>query len=160
HGPKFEVAFRKDNVTIGTAQGVSANGKALVNQARRRALALAVAVGLVVPAALLVHHARTPDTKVGFNRDIRPIFNRSCIGCHGGVRGAGDCSVQFREDALMPAKSGRLAIVPGSPDESELIRRINLPAENGEHMPKRGTALTAAEKSLFTRWIEEGAVWQ
>lgn len=114
----------------------------------------------MIPAGWLVHGELTAAAPVDFNRDVRPILNRSCIGCHGGVREAGGFSVLFREDALRPAASGRLAIVPGSPDDSEFVRRINLPASHGEHMPKRGVALTKAEIALLTRWIDEGAVWQ
>jgi hypothetical protein len=126
---------------------------------KRTALALGLAVAVILPAAKIFHdaHAAPP---VDFNRDIRPIFNRSCIGCHGGVRQSGGFSVQFREDALQPAKSGRLAIVPGSPAKSELIRRVLLPPEHGEHMPKRGVTLSADEQLLLRRWIKEGAVWQ
>ena len=125
----------------------------------RGALAAVFVAALALPAAKLLRDAHSTP-KVDFNRDIRPILNRSCIGCHGGVKQAGGFSVQFREEALAPAKSGLLAIVPGSPGKSELMRRVSLPASNGEHMPKRGTALTAAEKSLLERWIKEGAVWQ
>jgi hypothetical protein len=131
-----------------------------VKHAHRWALTLVIATGLSVPAFWMFHAAHSSQAKVDFNRDVRPILNRSCIGCHGGVRQLGDFSVQFREEALKPARSGRLAIVPGAPDKSELVRRVNLPATNGEHMPKRGAALTDAEKALLTRWISEGAVWQ
>ncbi|MDZ4753070.1 MAG: DUF1549 domain-containing protein [Phycisphaerae bacterium] len=116
-------------------------------------------MAVVVPAVWLRQDARAP-VRVDFNRDIRPIVNRSCIGCHGGVRQAGGFSMLFREDALKPGQSGRLAIVPGSPAKSELIRRVTLPAEHVEHMPKRGVTLSDQEQSLFRRWIEEGAVWQ
>lgn len=122
------------------------------------ALVLAIPIVAAVPAVILLHGSGEPP--VDFNRDIRPIFNRSCIGCHGGVRQAGGFSVQFREEALAPAESGRLAIVPGSPGKSELIRRITLPADHVEHMPKRGVTLTASEQKLLQQWIEEGAVWQ
>jgi hypothetical protein len=120
--------------------------------------ALGLAIAITVPAIVFFHSPSA--SPVDFNRDIRPIFNRSCIGCHGGVRQSGGFSVQFREEALQASESGRLAIVPGSPGKSELIRRVTLPAEHSEHMPKRGVTLSAAEQALLRRWIEEGAVWQ
>jgi hypothetical protein len=121
-------------------------------------LALGLVAAVTLPAVLFFHSPS--ESPVDFNRDIRPIFNRSCIGCHGGVRQAGGFSVQFREEALQAGESGRLPIVPGSPAKSELIRRVMLPDQHSEHMPKRGVTLSATEQSLLQRWIEEGAVWQ
>ena len=66
-------------------------------------LTLGLAVAIATPTVVFFHSpAASP---VDFNRDIRPIFNRSCIGCHGGVRQNGGFSVQFREEALKAAES-------------------------------------------------------
>src|SRR5919201_4069135 len=62
--------------------------------------------------------------EVSFRRDIRPIFNQNCVACHGGVRQKNGVSFIFREEALGVGKSGRRTIVPGKPDQSELIARI------------------------------------
>src|SRR5947209_3688107 len=62
--------------------------------------------------------------QVSFSRDIRPILNQNCVHCHGGVRQKNRVSFIFREEALGVGKSGRRTIVPGSPDQSELIARI------------------------------------
>src|SRR5882724_10097571 len=66
------------------------------------------------------------EQPVDFNTQVKPILNKKCIICHGGVRRQGDFSLLFRTDALSKAKSGKLAIIPGDPDHSELIRRITL----------------------------------
>src|ERR1700733_2271189 len=63
--------------------------------------------------------------RVVFSRDIRPIFNQNCVSCHGGVRQKNGVSFIYREEALGKGKSGRPTIVPGSPDASELMRRVN-----------------------------------
>jgi hypothetical protein len=120
----------------------------------------AVLVAALAAFGFFRFHAAHGVPAVDFNRDVRPILNRSCIGCHGGVKQAGGFSVQFPEEAFAAAESGRRAIVAGRPDESELIRRINLPVEDSGHMPKRGIPLTAAEKSTLRQWIEEGAEWK
>jgi hypothetical protein len=97
---------------------------------------------------------------VDFNLEVRPILNRSCISCHGGVKQAGGFSVLFREEAMRPAKSGRQPIVPGSPARSELIRRVTLPASDPDHMPQRGVALGEQEIRILRTWVKQGAKWQ
>src|SRR5688500_909374 len=69
-----------------------------------------------------------PDTRaeapVRFNEQIRPLLNTQCVKCHGGVKEAGGLHLLFREQALKSGKSGQPAIVPGKPEQSELIARL------------------------------------
>ncbi len=99
-----------------------------------------------------------PDPKVDFNAEVKPLFNKKCITCHGGVRQKGDFSLLFRKDALLPAKSGKAAIIPGDPGHSEMIRRI-MSDDPEIRMPFHGDPLTAEEKTILKRWIKQGAVW-
>lgn len=62
--------------------------------------------------------------KIDFNTQVKPIFNKKCIACHGGVKQKGNFSVLFREDALKKTKSGKYALIPGNASGSELIRRV------------------------------------
>lgn len=98
---------------------------------------------------------------VDFNRDIRPIFNRNCVACHGGVKQASGLSFIVREKLLAPARSGDIAVHPGDPEKSELIRRITSKDET-ERMPpsEKGPALSAQEIALLRQWIKEGAKWE
>src|SRR5688572_24577295 len=97
--------------------------------------------------------------KLDFNRDIRSIISNNCFACHGpdAETVAGDLRLDLREDAVQADDEGLAAIVPGKPEASELIRRIN--ANDDERMPPEAShkTLTAAEKELLTRWIAEGA---
>jgi len=102
--------------------------------------------------------------EVSFNRDIRPIFTRSCITCHGGIKEGGGISLVYREKALGKGESGKPAIVPGKPELSELIHRINS-NDNDEIMPKpkkgeHGEKLPAAEIAKLTEWVRQGAKWE
>ncbi|MEK6476347.1 DUF1553 domain-containing protein [Catalinimonas sp. 4WD22] len=99
------------------------------------------------------------DNKVDFNAEIRPILNKKCITCHGGVKRSGEFSLLFRTDALSPNESGKRAIVPGSVEESEMIRRITH-HDPEERMPPEGDPLPKEEIELLTRWIEQGAHWE
>lgn len=98
------------------------------------------------------------EKKVDFSAEIKPILNKKCISCHGGVKKNGGFSVLFREEALDTAESGKLAIVPHRPDQSELIRRITS-SDPEIRMPYKEEPLTAGEIELLQRWIEQGAEW-
>ena len=76
-------------------------------------------------AVLVISLLFTKDDAVDFSADVKPILNKKCITCHGGVKAKAGFSVFFREDALANTESGRPAIVPGDPGKSEMIRRIN-----------------------------------
>ncbi len=98
------------------------------------------------------------DNTVEFSRDIKPILNQNCIVCHGGVKQLGEFSLLFPEEAYSRNESGKYAIVPGKPDESELIRLINHPNPD-LRMPAESDPLSEREIDLLTRWIEQGAEW-
>jgi Protein of unknown function (DUF1549)/Protein of unknown function (DUF1553)/Planctomycete cytochrome C len=105
------------------------------------------------------HRYWGPDRKVSFSRDIRPILNQNCVPCHGGVRQKNGVSFIFREEALGVGKSGRRTIVPGKPDESELIARITSKDPDGR-MPYHGPPLPPDQIGLLRQWIKEGANWE
>ncbi|MEX2639343.1 MAG: DUF1549 domain-containing protein, partial [Balneolales bacterium] len=96
--------------------------------------------------------------QVEFATDIKPIFNESCIVCHGGVKQLGEFSLLFPEEAYSPNESGKRAIVPGSTAQSEMIRRIRH-HDPEVRMPLEGDPLPDEEIKLLTRWIEQGAEW-
>jgi mono/diheme cytochrome c family protein len=102
--------------------------------------------------------AQVGAKKVSFVRDIQPIFAAHCYACHGqDVKKAG-LRLDTKDGALGKLKDGATAVVPGKPAESELVARIFSDAPS-ERMPppKAGKDLSANEKDLLKRWIEEGA---
>jgi hypothetical protein len=98
--------------------------------------------------------------KVDFNRDIRPLLSENCYKCHGPDDGARKAKLRFdvRAEALKPAKSGAVPIVPGSPEKSELIARVTA-SDPDDRMPplKTGKTLTSAQIEMLRRWIADGA---
>ncbi|MEP7111360.1 MAG: DUF1553 domain-containing protein [Ferruginibacter sp.] len=96
--------------------------------------------------------------KIDFSTQVKPIINSRCITCHGGVRAKAGFSLLFREDALAKTTSGKFAIIPGDPENSELIRRINF-KDPEERMPYRHDPLSKEEIDIFTEWIKQGAQW-
>src|SRR5262245_7334995 len=97
---------------------------------------------------------------VDFNREVRAILSRNCYACHGPDaehRKAG-LRLDLRDAALGKLETGAIAVVPGKPDDSELVARITS-TDPAERMPPKDTGrqLTPAEVALLQRWIAEGA---
>src|SRR5262245_49974378 len=105
--------------------------------------------------------AAAQPQRVTFNRDIRPIMSDTCFRCHGPDRTArkADMRLDIREEATR-ARAGRVPIVPGDPDKSEVVRRIF--STGAAVMPPKSThkELTEAQKNTIRRWIAEGAVYE
>jgi len=99
------------------------------------------------------------ERPVRFNRDVRPILTDKCFACHG--LDAETVEAGLRLDLREEAVDNVGAIVPGEPDESELIRRIYSDSEF-EIMPpaELHKPLTDAEKEVLRRWIEQGAEYE
>ena len=118
--------------------------------------ATASVAGVLFGPGLRVHASAAVD----FDGEIRPVLAGTCLRCHGGVRELGDLHLGdlhlgASSRAFAPAKSGRIAIVPGDPRASELLRRI---ADAGpDRMPPDGEPLTPAQVESFRRWIAAGA---
>jgi hypothetical protein len=123
---------------------------------------LCCVVGLLIVAS--VAHAEPldlPET-VQFNRDIRPILSGTCFHCHGPDSKAREGKLRFDiEENVFAARDDGPAVTRGSLDKSGLWKRINSTDED-EQMPPpdSGKKLTAREKALFKKWIEQGAKWQ
>jgi Protein of unknown function (DUF1549)/Protein of unknown function (DUF1553)/Planctomycete cytochrome C len=113
--------------------------------------------GLLI-IATLIYFFISPKNKIDFNAQVKPIFNKKCIACHGGVKQQAGFSLLFREEALANTKLGRPAIIAGSAAKSELIRRIK-ETDVEERMPYKHAALSKEEIKILEQWINEGAAW-
>jgi mono/diheme cytochrome c family protein len=100
---------------------------------------------------------------VDFNRDIRPILERSCVSCHSGEKPKGNFDLTSRETALKAGQSGESAILSGKPDASPLLRFVQDQVEDLEMPPlnKRAKfpALTKEEITKLSGWIAQGVNW-
>ncbi len=109
---------------------------------------------LVVSVALTA----LADEPLNFNRDIRPILSENCFYCHGqdANKRQGDLRLDVREAAINAG-----AIEPKDVANSSLIKRI-LSDDPDQMMPppKSNRRLSAEQKKLLERWINEGADYQ
>jgi Protein of unknown function (DUF1553)/Protein of unknown function (DUF1549)/Planctomycete cytochrome C len=111
----------------------------------------------------LVAASAASGAPLDYARDVRPILSQHCFKCHGPDEKArkGGYRLDLRKSAVEKTKSGLIPIVPGKPDESELVRRINAD-DDSELMPPPATKkpLSAAQKDTLKRWIAEGAEYK
>ncbi len=102
--------------------------------------------------------------QVDFNFHIRPILSDRCYPCHGPDENARKGDLRLDQQTAAMARlnqSEQYAVVPGKPGHSVLVERIL--SQNQEHMmppPESKLSLTAEEKALLIKWIEQGAEWK
>ncbi len=107
------------------------------------------------PAPMLAVVAATGKEGVLFSRDIAPVLSDSCTECHGDAQNpGGQLKLTTFKNLLIGGDSG-LAIQPGNPAASVLLKKIKGTA--GERMPKGKPPLSDAVIAKFEQWIKEGA---
>ena len=129
---------------------------------RFAAQVFAIALGSIWASTVAVR-----AEEIDFNRDIRPILADKCFACHGPDAGQrqggpddGDGLRLDTEGGAMADLGGRIAIVRGRPEQSELVRRIQSD-DPDTRMPPTDflRKLTRAEIRLLTEWVQSGAPW-
>ena len=94
---------------------------------------------------------------VDFVRDVRPIFQRACIRCHGPDKQKSEFRLDVRQSAITGGESYAPNIVPGKSADSPLVKMV---AGIGDiTMPPEGDRLSAEEIGLLRVWIDQGAKW-
>ena len=113
---------------------------------------------LTITAVLLYGSLPALTAPLSYNRDVRPILAENCFACHGPDKNARKANLRLdiREDALR-----KEAFVPGDPDDSELVFRINTD-DDEDLMPPRDShkSLTSAQKKILAEWIQQGAEYE
>lgn len=98
----------------------------------------------------------TPSGKASYYKDIRPIFQAHCQGCHQPAKRGGEYVMTSFAALLKGGETGEAAVTPGNPTKSSVVAQIT--PKNGEAaMPKGKKPLADVEIALITRWIAEGA---
>jgi mono/diheme cytochrome c family protein len=115
---------------------------------------LVFALSLLVVAAPQEPAAEAP--RVDFTNQIAPLLLERCIDCHGPKEQKGDLRLDAKSHLF---GADEPSVVAGKPDDSELLRRLGLPADDDEVMPQKGEALSKEQQQLVRDWIAQGAEW-
>ncbi|MCY7356337.1 MAG: DUF1553 domain-containing protein [Rudanella sp.] len=115
------------------------------------------------PAELLAVESTLPE-KVDYNLHVKPILSDRCFACHGPDKAKQKAGLRLdmpgvAYEAL--AESGKTAVKPGDLEGSELFHRIV--STDPDYMmptPESNLSLTAQEKAILVRWIEQGAEYK
>ena len=107
------------------------------------------AIVLTLASAVALH----AEDKIDFSKVIQPVLEQRCIECHGAEKDKGDLRLHTREAAFDHV------IVPGKSGESEIFKRVSLPADHDDIMPPKGDPLTKEQIDALKKWIDQGAEW-
>src|SRR2546423_13571854 len=89
---------------------------------------------------------------VSFARDVLPIFQGSCAGCHQPGKLKGGLDLTTYEGVQKGGRKGE-SFKAGDPDHSFIIEQVS---GDMPEMPNKGDPLTKNEISTIARWIKEG----
>lgn len=126
---------------------------------------LAAFVGLfVVSAAAADLAAQAPDAKsdkvpekVSYYKDVRPIFQQHCQGCHQPAKAQGGYVMTSFADLLKKTDKDLTGIVPGQPEKSAVYQQIIPLGGKPPAMPRQKDPLSARDVAVVKKWIEQGA---
>lgn len=125
-------------------------------------------VGLLLTWAPAVAFSQAPNTPapalpppaartVDFAREVKPIFEASCVQCHGRGKDKGGFRLDSRETVLHGGDSGA-AVLVGNSAQSLLIALVQ-GVDPDNIMPRKGSRLTPEQVGVLRAWIDQGAVW-
>src|SRR5579862_9709774 len=128
---------------------------------------LAVALAAACCLTSSIEAALTPDQinalpsaashRIDFASEVKPIFEASCIKCHGRGRHSGGFQIDTRESLLKGGDSGEAASV-GNSATSTIIALV-AGVDPDAVMPKKGKHLTTNEVAILRAWIDQEMEW-
>ncbi len=115
-------------------------------------------IGILVIVLLASSIYRNTFRDIDYNTQVKPILNKHCISCHGGVKQNAGFSLISRSNALEVTESGLPAIIPGDIKNSEFIRRLTTD-DLDERMPQGSDPLSEKEIIILKNWVKQGVKW-
>lgn len=122
-----------------------------------------VSCGMELPTDVADAYVDLPE-EVDFSLHVKPILSDKCFFCHGPDKAKQKAGLRLDEPEAAYSRStesGKRAIVPRKAHQSELVERIL--SEDPDYVmpdPESHLQLTAHEKAVLVKWIEQGAVYK
>ena len=120
------------------------------------AAAAACGFGILVATAATDKKAASAGPKVSYYKQVRPILQANCQGCHQPAKSKGGYVMTDFAKLLAGGDNEGKAVVPGHPEKSSVIKQIT-PDKGEAVMPKGKPALPETEVALIRQWIAQGA---
>ncbi len=120
-------------------------------------LAITAILGGLAVAGEQAKEKQTDPAEVSYYRDVRPIVQQNCQGCHQPAKDSGGYVMTSHAGLLKNGDSDLPAIVPGKPEESYLVSQITPQDGKPPLMPKGKEPLTDLQANLIKKWIAQGA---
>ncbi|RRB15092.1 DUF1549 domain-containing protein [Larkinella knui] len=92
------------------------------------------------------------------NLEVRSILAHNCYSCHSATKTKGELRLDKKELLFKGGENG-VILKAGHPEDSDMIRRVKLPAGHDDAMPTKGKRLTDKEIAVLEFWIKQGAPW-
>ena len=121
-------------------------------------IVLPIVGGLAFADGVDVSKLPGPAAKFDFHKDIRPILEANCVGCHGAVKQKGKFRLDTRDWLLKGGENGEV-IKRGRSAESPLIHNVARLVADMEMPPKKERALKPGQVALLRAWIDADAPW-
>src|SRR3954471_5925902 len=116
------------------------------------------ALAISSPALFAVDASKIPPPAarpVDFEKEIKPLFEASCVKCHAKGKDKGGFSLETRGSLLKGGETGAAAEIGRS--EKSLIVEMVAGVDPDSVMPKKGDRWTAEQVGLLRAWIDQGA---
>src|SRR3954453_6139878 len=116
-----------------------------------------VALALAVPFAAGADAPKKDDAPVSYYREVRPVFQQHCQGCHQPAKPQGGYVMTEHADLLKAGDRAVPNVVPGKPDKSLLVEQITpMHGKKAAEMPKGKDALPKEDLEKIVKWIAQG----
>jgi WD40 repeat protein/mono/diheme cytochrome c family protein len=96
--------------------------------------------------------------KVSYYKDVRPIFQQHCNGCHQPAKPMGGYVMTNHADLFKPGEREKVGVVAGKPAESYLVQQVTVQKNGKAEMPRGQAPLKPAQIKTIADWVAQGAV--
>ncbi len=96
-----------------------------------------------------------PDSTLLYKHLIEPALNKKCFSCHNESKMKGGLVLTTQEGLLKGGENGAV-LEKGSPQNSELFKRVSLDPASKKFMPPKGVHMSYTEIALLNYWIGSG----